>query len=321
MRINNSWVLLFLISILPLTAVAQEEVEPVPWAGSLLVVRNATTAISADPSADLTYNPYWEMSLTLAPRWQFNDIFSISASQSFSRELTNSDWTTKEGEIVVSDFGLRAAASRFYTIPAVEIGISTDLALTFPASKASRARTMVMAVGPGLTLSRSFDVLDGLSLSYGFRGTYYWHRYTTGEYESPTITECGSDCEEYLNTGILNPEWRLANSFGASLSFLRMVTLSASYAFFSDPLNDSTDTMTVSLTPLEPTDTRFRHSFDVSVAVSPWDFVSFSLGANTTDSRLRPDSTGNYTPFFNRFTVLYFDVAFDLGAPFSRGSS
>lgn len=297
-----------------------EEPELVPWQGSAIVFRNVSTALSADRSADLTYNPYWEMSLTLAPRWQFNDIFSVSASQSFSRELTDSDWTTEDGEIVLSDFGLVGRASRFWTIPTVDIGLSADIALTFPASKISRARTLNMALGPGLSLSRAFDVLDGLSLGYGLRTTYYWHRYTTGEYESSTITDCVTDCEEYLNTGVRNPEWRISNSFSASLSFASMWMLATSYAIITDPLNDSSDTLPVSFIPLQPTDTRYRNSFDISIAVTPWDLVTFSLGANTTNSQLLADSTGYYTPFFNRFTVLYFDVAFDLGAPFSRGN-
>jgi len=304
----------------PLSAAAQEADEPVPWSGSTLLVRNASTAISADPSADLTYNPYWDLSLTVSPRWQFNDIFSVSASQSFSRELTESDWTTRKGEIVLSDFSLRLAASRYLTIPGAEIGLSSDVAFTFPASKISRARTLVMGIGPGLHLTRSFDVLDGLSLSYGLRGTYYWHRFTTGEYESPTIVSCTDDCDEYISTGVRNPEWRIANSFGISMGFLEIVNFAMSYAIVIDPLQDSVDTLSASFTPLEPTDTRYRNSFDVSVSVTPWDLVSFSLGANTTNAQLQADSSGYYQPLFNRFTVIYFDVAFDLGAPFSQGS-
>ena len=314
------WVLTILALAFPLSAMAQEAEEPVPWSGSTLSVRNASTAISADPSADLTYNPYWELSLTLAPRWQFNDIFSISASQSFSRELTESDWTTREGEIVLSDFGLRFAASRYVTIPGVEIGVSSDVAFTFPASKISQARTLNMGVGPGLQLSRSFDVLDGLNLSYGLRGTYYWHQFTTGEYESPTIISCTDDCDAYLSTGVRNPEWRIANSFGVSLGFLNFMNFAVSYAIVVDPLQDSVDTLSASFTPLEPTDTRYRNSFDVSVSATPWDLVSFTLGANTTNAQLQADSSGYYQPLFNRFTVIYLDVAFDFGAPFSQGS-
>ena len=294
--------------------------DAVPWAGSSIALRNAATALSADRAADLTYNPFWEMSLSFAPRWSFNDVFSISAFQAISREMTDSDWTTERGEWVVSDFSLNAAASRYVTIPGVDIDVSNDLALTFPASKASRARTLRMAVGPGLTLSRSFDLLDGLSLTYGLRGTYYWHEYTTGELESPPIDDCGSQCDELVNTGVRNPEWRISNRFGASLGFAGLLRFATSYAIVTDPLNDGSDALTVSYTPQQPTDTRFRNSFDISLSATPWDLVSFTLGANTTNGQLRPDSSGYYAPLFNRFTVIYFDVAFDLGAPFSEGS-
>jgi hypothetical protein len=310
---------IILLLVLPVSAQADDS-DSVPWAGSSVIVRNASTAISADRSADLTYNPYWEVSLTIAPRWQFSDLFWVSASQSFSRELTHSDWTTQDGEFVLSDLGLRTGLSRFATIPSVEIALSSDVALTFPASKASQARTLIMGIGPGLSLSRSFDVADGLSLSYGLRGTYFWHEFTTGQYESPTLIDCERDCGQFLDTGVRNPKWRISNSFGVGLSFLEMVTLSLSYAVITDPLNASSDTLQVSLTPLEPTDTRFRNSFDVSLTVAPADVVSFTLGANTTNSQLNPDGTGYYDLLFNRFTLLYLDVAFDLGAPFSEGS-
>lgn len=292
--------------------------EPVPWTGSTISLRTATSAISTSEAAELSFNPYTELSLTLAPRWRFTDVWSVSAQQSFSRELTNSDWTTRRGETLAGDLSLRGAASRFVTIPGAEIGVSADLALQFPTSKTSRARTLVMGIGPGISLSRSVDVLAGMRFGYGLRGTYYWHRYTTGEYRRPYIDGCTTDCGQYLTTGVRNPVWRLSNAFSFGLAFIDELSLGMSYAIITDPLHDTVTTEFVSLTPQTPTDTRFTNSFDVNLSYAPIDLMSFTLGANTTNAQLAVDGERR-TPLFNRYTILYFDVAFDLGAPFNRG--
>ena len=297
---------------------ADEANEPVPWTGSTISLRTATSAISTSEAAELSFNPYTEMSLTLAPRWRFTDIWSASAQMSFSRELTNSDWTTRQNETLVGDLSLRGAASNFVTIPGAEIGVSADLALQLPTSKVSRARTLVMGIGPGISLSRSVDVLAGMRFGYSIRGTYFWHRYTTGEYRRPYIDGCTVDCDAYLSTGVRNPVWRLSNAFSFGLAFIDELSMGLSYAIITDPLHDAVTTEFVTLTPQTPTDTRFTNSFDVNVSYAPIDLMSFTLGANTTNAQLAVDGERR-TPLFNRYTILYFDVAFDLGAPFNRG--
>jgi hypothetical protein len=300
--------------------VANDDVanEPVPWTGSTISLRTATSAISTSEAAELSFNPYTELSLTLAPRWRFTDTWSVSAQQSFSQELTNSDWTTRENETLVGDLSLRGAASNFVTIPGADIRISADLALQLPTSKVSRARTLVMAIGPGLNLSRAVDVLSGMRFGYGIRGTYFWHKYTTGEYRRPFVDGCTTDCDQYLTTGVRNPVWRLSNAFSFGLAFIDELSMGLSYAIITDPLHDTVTTEFVTLTPQTPTDTRFTNSFDLNLSYAPIDLMSFTLGANTTNAQLAVDGERR-TPLFNRYTILYFDVAFDLGAPFNQG--
>ncbi len=294
--------------------VAEEEspATPPPWAGSMLLYRNAGSALSAAPGSDLSYNPYYEMSLTAMPTWRAHRYLSVGAQISVSREFTDSDWTTKRGEYVWSDLTLRFASSSFYTIPVVGIALSADLPLAFPTSRISRARTTNLALSPGISLSRRFDVLAGLTLRYGLRGAYWWHRYETGEYASSTIDDCEVDCDRFRFMESLNPTWRIANSFGVGLAIIERFGVDVSFAVVRDDVGQPPDT-TVTLVPITPTDARYSNSSDVSVWFQAHPALTLSLGADTAHPQLQPDE-GYYAPFFNRFTVVYLDASFDFGA-------
>ena len=278
-----------------------------PWANSSVLYRNAVTALSFNEGYDPTYNPVYEMSLTFLPRWQFSKIFSISGQFALSRELTHSDWTTESGEVIVSDLTIRPGASAFYTVPVIDVAISADLPLTFPTSKYSRMKTLNMAIGPGLRLSKRFDLLSGITLSYGIRGTFYWHEYTTGESEESKLPGVPN------NNGVRNPLWRISNSFSLSVALLKELSISIGYTHINTDLGDSYVDDRVTMSPQTPTDMRYTDSYGISINFSPVDFISFELGLDTTNQQLQADGQGYYTGFFNRFSILYFDIAVNLG--------
>ncbi len=285
-----------------------------PFRGTSLGVSTVATALSADRAADLTYNPYLALSLDINPRWWIGRIFYARGAFSLSRELTESDVNTFEGEFEPSDTTLGIGAYRFYTIPVLEIGISAAADVVLPTSKASKARTLDAAYAQTVRIDRSFDVFSGLSLAYTARATEYDHRFTTGESQAPRISTCGGisgSCDPFLNTGVRNPETQIAHIASVSFAPIDSLEVAASGAFYTTYLHDVAESDDVSFDVEDPTDTRWATGFGVSVGYTPAPPVTITVGTNTTNPVLASD--GSYrTPFLNRFTLVYLDVTLNV---------
>lgn len=288
------------------------------FGGSTVSVTNSTATQGLRRDSDLTWNPYVATTFGVAPRYAIFPKLVVAANASVTREWTESDYTTRSGEWEFSDVQLRVSSPAWYTIPVLEIAIGSDLLVQLPASKASRSRTMRFAAGPGLTLSRRFDVLRGLTIGYSGRLTGYNHRYTTGEFEEPTIADCGSDCAEFQNTGVRNPVLRIANGASVSLGLPGDVSLSVGATFIHDPLHDQPEGADLLFSPTAPADTRFANSYSFGVGWQATRELGVSLSADTVNPQRGDNGQGYYTPFVNRFTMLSLNVALDLGAAFAR---
>ena len=283
----------------------------VPWRGSEVVLRNSFSGVSLDPANDLTYNPYYGMTWSFRPWWWFTKSFYLRAQLDVDQELTNSDITTYDNEALLGDLQLAAGFSNVVMIPKVKIGISFDLILTFPTSKASQARTMVMGIGPGMRVSRSFKVLKGLSVGYGVRVTPTIHRYSTGELDTPLIPGCSvssGGCDSALNTGLRNQVVRLTHYADFSVKFLSWFGMSLSVGQAIDwlnPLGDSPED--VSLKQAEPDNQRYLTFFDLQFAFKPHKTFEVALGYSALHPQLAPNSR-YYVPFFNRYSAVYLDL-------------
>ena len=284
------------------------------YRGSRVSYRNAVSALSFDRSAELTYNPAYTMSLSLEPRFWIGDIFNIHGRFDISHELTDSDRTTERGETVPGDLSVSIGATGFYEIPVVGIELSADVELTFPTSPSARARTLMVGVGPGVRLSRTFDVLSGLTIGAGFRYSKLLHRYTTAERESPLIANCSvspSGCDAYLSTGVRNASHRLTPSVDISLSFVDWLSFSAYAAFYIDLLHDAASDSEVSFEPQEAADERYMSAWGLSLTFVPVKPLQVAVGVTTVHPQLAPDSQ-HYAPFFNRFTTVFVDLRLDI---------
>ena len=89
----------------------------VPWRGSQVILGQAVSALSLDRSAELTYNPYYAMSLVFAPMWWATDWLALRGQFALAWEVTNSDITTREDEIWASDLTLGASVPEVWTVP------------------------------------------------------------------------------------------------------------------------------------------------------------------------------------------------------------
>jgi hypothetical protein len=284
-------------------------VSAAPYRGSQIVYRNTLSAVSLDRSTDLTYNPYYAMSWDFRFWWWFSKKFYVRARIGVEHELTESDVTSRANEPLLGDLVLASGFSNAVTIPKAKINISFDLLLTVPTSKASLTRTLVLGVGLGTRVSRSFKVLKGMSLGYNVRGTPKFHRYTTSELETPLIPGCSgtSGCDSFLSSGRRNAMMRVSHYADFSVRILKWLGVSLAVGQAIDwlyPLGDSPED--VSLRNLEPQNRRFITFFDLSVAIRPSKTAEIVLGYSALHPQLAPDSE-HYIPFFNRYSAFYLD--------------
>ena len=310
-----------LILLLTLTTLAgPAAAEKAPWAGSVFTYRNAATVPSFDKSTDLTYNPYYAMTFSFRPQWSITDILYLNARFSLTQEITHSDFTTDANEVWPSDLGFRFGAANFYTIPVVGIAFSTDLDIVAPTSKSSRARTMLLSLSPGVGISRSFEVLSGISLGYNFRFAYNFHESTTAERESPLIGGCTggiAGCAQHLNMGLRNSEWRLTHSAFVSFAFTDWVALSASFAVITDYLYPAAEDASVSLESQPDQGQRDYLSAGAALTFTPVKALNIALGFDTTHPQLAPDSSFRQ-PVFNRYTMVFIDMTLNIAGLVSQ---
>ena len=298
----------------------------VPWRNSLFVYENALSALSMNRGADLSYNPYYAQSLSFRPRYYAMDDLSFRARLDLEIELTTSDETDHAREWIVSDLLLDTVyAPKWMKIPVVDILVSPSLRLMFPTSIVSRGRSLVMGLGPGFSLKRSFDLLKGrflksIGLLYAFRGTKYFNEYTTAQLNtsgvcSPTTNPDNPGC---LHSGKRNVSWRLSNYLAAEVQVMEKLLFSAHVFLFNDLLYGlDGETVEIEESPsVELSESGVNHRAStwviVDVSYDVLDWLSLSLGVSTYYPQLRSNST-YYGPF-NRYTTFYFDVAVPVDA-------
>ncbi len=299
----------------------ESERSKAPWRGSEFVYRNVFTAISLDPSAELSYNPTYAMSFSFRPSWWFGEKLYVRASLDLVREITEADDTTYADEALFSDLVLTAGYAPVVTIPVVDISVSADLALQVPTSKVSQARTLALGIGPGVRLSRSFDLLSGLSIGYSLRAMPRIHQSTTTELETPLIPGCsasGGGCDGYLHTGVRNAQFRLQQLFYVSARMLDWLSLSVTYGLWIDWLYPiDVDDPRISAETIKPQDRRYASVWEVEVLFAPIKAIKIGVGTSTLGPQLAPDSS-YYNPFYNRYTTVFVDLHLDVAGLISQ---
>lgn len=300
-----------------------------PWQdsfrGTNLSYVNTVSTLSFRRDAELTYNPYYAMTLALSPRYWFDDIFYMAGFFAMTGELTEADNTTYSHEVQFHDSILKGGAANFWTIPYAKIDLSFALSGVLPTSKQSRAHTVILGLKPEFTVSRRFDLLEGFSLNYQLGATKFFNQYTTAQRESPLIPNCVAgtgQCDSFLNTGVRNTEWRLVNSFAMSLDITKWLGVSVSGGIIIDWLYEieNSDDESISWQAQEGTDKRYTMVFGAELYGRPVKPLIVALGLNTVNPQLTPDSEYE-TPFVNRYTAMYLDLRLDfqsLVTAFSR---
>ncbi len=288
---------------------------PAPWRGSAVSYGHWMTATTLVKSAEPYWNPTYVHHLDLAPEWHVGEHLVFRGAFSISQELTLSDNTSYVREFELSDLSLSGGVTGFKE-PTTGIGISGDLKVTLPTSKVSLAQTRVMAVGPGVTLSRKFDVLSGLTISYSGRFTYRFNRFTTGELESPRIASCGDPrgeaCATLIGGTSRNVNFDLFHGPRVTFSPHPIVSIYTAFNLSHQWLYPFSNVAGISV-PTTDTTVRNFNRFELGVSVQVLKPLALSLTGDTFGAQT--GTNGLYQqPFFNRFTTISLDAAIDIEA-------
>lgn len=287
--------------------------------GSALTYGHQATAYTFDRAAEPQYNPTWSHRLGIAPEWHFNDQLFVRGSLFLAQEFTASDSTNHKNEVELSDLAFAVGASG-WTEPFTKIRISGDVRVALPTSKTSIAATRLLALGPGLTVSRVLPL--GITLAYGARYSYRFHRYTTGQNLGPSITDCGNplaaECAEFTATGRRNAHSDLTHGPAIAFSPIEKLSVNAGFQLthlWLYPLSATPAELGV-IAPANDVPMRSYTNFDLSISWQLFRPIGITVGASTFSPQLNTYGT-RYFPLFNRNTTLYLDLGFDVEAAVS----
>ena len=327
------------------TVEAEKKEAPAPWAGSTVVYSNfakiqttydyapsrcgnaGTNAadpvnIDADGCEETelgnNYDPYYAMSLSLRPSWRLNETIGLSARFDVNGELTTPNSTNRR--VMVGDLSVSSSFGNLYTIPGADIGVSASTSLSFGTSPYSLAAGKLGGISGSVTLSRAFEVMQGLSLSYTLSSGHDIYTHTSGSTLSHVLlTDCSSDgqstddrspdCdgEQEIYNGVPNKWMGLSQTVSMGLKLTDMFSLSAYYLAAYGFQYDTVDDATISNGVDDPTTVSFSNGagFTFSAAVLP--YMSVRTGVRSNHPQLDPNSQ-YYTPLFNRFAQWFLDV-------------
>lgn len=295
-----------------------EENSKAPYRGTSVSYGHAATALTFTPAAAPYYNPTYSHRIGIMPEWHFTKDFHLRGRFFLSQELTLSDETRYPHEVELSDLWIDAVYGG-YKEKITGIRAAGDIRLTLPTSKTSQALTRLFTLAPSINLSRSFNVLSGLTLVYSTRFTYRFNRMATQQNLGPSIAACDiNNCPDLYSTGrrnslfdllhgptvVFNPHSKVSLSSTFLMQRAWLAPLAAPPAEFAN--------IPELQNPSGPA-ARDAMAFALSATYQPWDLVSFTLGSFTFSSALGTNGLYEF-PLFNRNTVVSLDATFDLEA-------
>ena len=285
--------------------------------------RNTVTARSFNKSADLTYNPYYAMELDAALVFWVHPKVSTTLDFTLSREITNSDETTRKGEVQLADIFWQAAVRNLNPIPAVGIEAVPSVRLYVPSSKVSKARTMMLGLRAQLQLIKRFDVLRGLAVFYSVAVRKDFHELTTAETELPLIYTPGStrSADSFFNTGRRNVSVTLFNRLGLALDFTKIIGVEILAEIRHGFLYDiEYEDPRISHEAQHSENVRYQMMYQGEIYGRIGKAWTLALGFLTKNDQLAGDATYE-APFFNRYTAVYLDVRLNAAGLASQLSS
>ena len=156
------------------------------FANSFFSWTNGVTVNTFAPGAQLTYDPTWQMSFSLTPRFYLTDTTFLWLNQGLWYEVTDANDGTYNREPLLSDtlLDLRQifAWEGFVFQPQARLG--------FPLSKASQAAGRILQTGLGLTVARPFAELASFTVAGTFGYRRWWQTRNVPTVSQPYAGNC-----------------------------------------------------------------------------------------------------------------------------------
>ena len=275
--------------------------------GSFVNVTNSVSFNTFDKSAELTYNPLYSISTTANMRYWLNSQINLRLGVGFSREITDNDFTTQDGEILLNDTSI-GVGGVLWTIPVVNIITIAALDLRLPTSPFSQAQSMILSVQPRIILFKPFSGMAGFNMSFvtGFNDMFYEYKTASSEGAGRFCPTAALGCDP-TDTGVRNVRMRLINALAAGIQPTSWVGASASVAILHDYLYPRSDELVEAFVPIEEQNTRTLMAYNLEVFFIPAPAFQLAIGASTFGLQRAPNGD-NRRPFFNRNTNLVADV-------------
>ena len=263
-----------------------------------------------------------------------NEVGSVSGASTGQVEGTGR-------RALLSDLWLGISQPALYRVPWIGLDLGARLSFTFPTSASSRASGLIMALGSGVTLSRT--LFSRLELSYSLRYVQYLYRYTTSEVETLSAEPVKINGRvEPLYTPhrgtVLNPSFGVINELAASVRVIKGLSVSASYSLthsftyaldsvsldgqpLADPCADGqavADAVGGAVVGCGERTQRDTHWFRLDLSYQVLPALSVTLGLNTLQP-VRHEGGGISNPFVQTIpTANYTTVELGLQADLER---
>jgi hypothetical protein len=177
-----------------------------------------------------------------------------------------------------------------------------------------------LGVGPGINLSRKFEVLQGLTVKFNGRWVLNWHGYTRPETDSPWIL-CSQDNAEgcdFTSMGRRNAWNVLSGGLSAGLGITPRLSANMQFSLMRGGLYELSPDPTgrVEEDP-NGSNARYFAFFSADCSYQLLDYLSLSLGLATYYPQLADDGTQRF-PFINRFSTVSASVSVDIDPLITR---
>jgi len=313
--LTSAW-LAAVVAIIALATPGPAAAAPPPWRGSSITVSNVVSLNTLDKSAEPTYNPYYGLQTTFAPRWWLNEQVYLRGSFSLSREFTESDITTQADETVPSDVSLGVGAQLWH-IPVVGIDTAAGFDVRLATSPYSQAQTLRFALTPGVSLNRTFPEAANLSLRYSLAFVRNFHDSTTGELDAVPTLGCRSTdfthCDTFRSTGVRNVRTRVSQGAEIAIEPWSWVSASVGASLLYDYLYRPLTTADATFESQDDQGTRTIVVSSMELAFTPLDVLTVAVSATASNAQ-RQANQENYALFINRNTELALDLRLDVAA-------
>ena len=304
--------------------------------GKRLVWRNSTFGFGQHVSKNtifkeeqLSYNPVYIQTFSLAPRFYLSDTLSLRLRQDLAFEITEPDeygpyagYSMREKLYLLNTL-IDLMESRLAEYRGVLL--AAGLRLNLPTAISSQARRRILGTGPMASLTKSFDkVLEGMVLRLSGRWIHHFHlsNVRAAEDDYPCLRASGassdaSSSSAYCLGGTTNYNDEFLTSISVELTPVARLDLSASFALAwlrGAPLAGARiETLTGEVVIEDQSVTHWRYATGAALGVGYMftDFFHLALSINSQTAQLNPDGSLR-NPLINPDTLFSLDATFTL---------